>query len=77
MEATSFKTNPMVYYFYHVLPGTIIRDVIFRELLELKDIARLEVAAAVRSLWESQVRISCSTPMLHAHIVDRLLRVRL
>jgi hypothetical protein len=50
------RDNSLRYYFFHVLPRAIIRDIIFREMLTLKDMARLEVAAAVHSLHESQVR---------------------
>jgi hypothetical protein len=38
------------YYLFHTLPRAIIRDFIFREMLDLEDIARLEVAAAVHLL---------------------------
>jgi hypothetical protein len=43
------------YYFFHVLPRAIAGDLIFQEMLELGDIARLEVAAAVHSIHRSQV----------------------
>jgi hypothetical protein len=48
--------NAMEYYFFQTLPRSIIRDVIFRDMLSLEDIARLEVAAAVHAIHEAQVR---------------------
>jgi hypothetical protein len=44
--------NPRGCYFFHILPLAILRDVIFREMLELEDIARLEVAAAIHRLHD-------------------------
>jgi hypothetical protein len=42
------------HYFFHILPRAIIRDLIFREMLDLKDIARLEVAAAIHRLHDEE-----------------------
>jgi hypothetical protein len=47
--------NSLGYIFFHALPPTIIRDSIFREMLDLGDIARLEVAAATRLIRDSMV----------------------
>jgi hypothetical protein len=52
------------YYFFRDLPRAIIHDPIFREMLDLGDVARLEVAAAVHSLRESQVRLACEALVL-------------
>jgi hypothetical protein len=40
--------------FFYILPRAIIRDLILREMLDLKDIARLEVAAAIHRLHEEE-----------------------
>jgi hypothetical protein len=45
-------TNPLGCYLFHIIPRAILQDVIFREMLELKDIARLEVAAAIHRLHD-------------------------
>jgi hypothetical protein len=62
----SFKQhNSLGYYFFHTLPRVIIRDLIFREMLDLGDIARLEVAAAVHRLHqEDQVSEDSRTGMM-------------
>jgi hypothetical protein len=53
-NSSSVDSNSLGYYFFQFIPQIIVREVIFREMLELKDIARLEVAAAVYSIFESQ-----------------------
>jgi hypothetical protein len=47
--------NPLGNYFFHAVPRFIVQNLIFREMLDLKDIARLELAAAVHSIRRSQV----------------------
>jgi hypothetical protein len=42
------------YYSFDVIPRAIIQDVIFREISELGDIARLEVAAAIHHLHDEE-----------------------
>jgi hypothetical protein len=44
--------NPQKCYLLCKVPRAILQDVIFREMLELKDIARLEVAAAIHRLHD-------------------------
>jgi hypothetical protein len=40
MMDSSFNFNyPLGYYFFHARPRAIIRDNIFREMLDLKDVA--------------------------------------
>jgi hypothetical protein len=59
MSVKSSYNNPIGYYVFHVLPRAIIRDLILQEMLSLKDIARLEVAAAIHRLHdEDKVRLS-------------------
>jgi hypothetical protein len=55
MNYSSIDSSLAYHDFFYKLPRAIIRDVIFRELLSLGDIARLEVAAAVHSIHDSQV----------------------
>jgi hypothetical protein len=42
--------------FFHVIPADLIRDVILCEMLDLSDIAVLEVAAAIHSIRDAKVR---------------------
>jgi hypothetical protein len=51
-------------YFFQILPPAIIREIIFQEMLELEDIARLEVAAAVHRLHEDD-----KVTYIHAHLL--------
>jgi hypothetical protein len=39
---------------FHALPRAIIRDIIFQQMLDLGDIACLEVAAAVHLLHDEE-----------------------
>jgi hypothetical protein len=52
MTLSNNTSSTLEYYFFHALPRPIIQDIIFREILSLGDIARLEVAAAVHRIHE-------------------------
>jgi hypothetical protein len=49
---------------FHDIPRAIIQDLIFGELLALSDIARLEVAAAVHTIHQSQVSMFLAEAIL-------------
>jgi hypothetical protein len=59
MKSSSINTSTWGHYIFDALPQAILRDLILREMLDLEDIARLEVAAAVHRLHdEDKVRYS-------------------
>jgi hypothetical protein len=55
-------------YLFHLLPQAVIQDLIFAEMLNLGDIARLEVAAADHRIHQSQVSDCSFTGMMHKPI---------
>jgi hypothetical protein len=51
----SYKKLSLIHYLLRFVPRDIIQDLIFGEMLDLSDQARLEVAAAVHTIHQSQV----------------------
>jgi hypothetical protein len=50
IKSNNSSPSAMGDYFFHIFPPVIIREVILQVMLELEDIARLEVAAAIHRL---------------------------
>jgi hypothetical protein len=55
VSSTNLRNKLLEYLFYDI-PRSIIQDLIFGEMLDLSDIARLEIAAAVRWIHRFKVR---------------------
>jgi hypothetical protein len=56
--------------FFHIIPAVLLRDVILCEMLDFKDIASLEVAAANKSIQDAKVSLVVMITIIHVNDSD-------